>query len=61
MFKDYSVTTWVLWVLVLVGWVAMGVFAVAMLLRPAICPDWEKTLRRFTRRKKPGKFLSQFS
>ncbi len=40
MFKDYSVTEWVLWVLVLVGWVAMGVFAAAMLLRPAICPDW---------------------
>ena len=40
MFKDYSVTERVMMGLVLVGWTAMAVFTVAMLLRPTICPNW---------------------
>ena len=40
MFRDYSVTEFVMVGLMLVLYAAMGVFAAAMLLRPAICPDW---------------------
>ena len=40
MFKDASVTEFVMMGLMVVLYVAMGVFVAALLLRPAICPDW---------------------
>ena len=40
MFKDYSVTEFVMIGVMLVSYAALGVVVASLLLRPVICPAW---------------------